>query len=761
MAKKPTVTTIASGYYSRNALNTNFEALRDGFDNTLSLDGSTPNAMGADFDMNGYRVLNAGQIDTDALYLNGVAVRSATDVEFQTTYLTASYTGNGSTVAYSLSANPQSEGNVSVYVDGVYQNKDTFSLSGTTITFSEAPPLNSSIEIVYPSNTDTLNGSVASAIAYNQGGTGAQDRTVKQKLQEFVSVKDFGAVGDGVADDTAAITNAIASQAPLYFGDETYRITSPISQTLTKDVFWEGRGGKIVYDSPSHTEYAIRLSDTTGVDIVINDLTIDGSKQANKILEVLNNTSNATSTNFVANELRVDNCKRLNTAVGGSAISLRGAFEDITFNGGWVRDCELPTGQGTPGSIGISGIDVNWYSDTSYARRVTLNGVLIEKVYSSDLSYTSDQDGFVYFAPNISGGTSGKVESDCVIMGGSRFVNCYGRSIKTQVRNTVVRDSHFQRTEGLSGGVGNTEINAQTGSAVVDACTFSYSNSQQPGSAIGVSTRTGWKSSAMVSNCEVYLESGTTLNKFVLTFPAAVVDPWTRLEVMGNKVFGTVTALVDFQTNATKSHLTVSDNWVEELGVGSTSQRCLIYVSANGSSPYYAYLAVSNNVYAGSNTVYLVRDQIPSVAMDASVSAFGNFGFVNDWNAQVNDPTDPLSGQALAAKITGLEASGNKGYFGMQTKVIGAGATETFNYRAANASLIIMQAENNEDCYALFSASSTTQAISIGSAVALGTTSNPGTGSEFNIWRSGTGEISIEHVGASSRVVSVWVFAPN
>ena len=222
MAKKPTVTTVASGYYGRQALNDNFEALRDAFDNTLSRDGSTPNAMGADFDMNGYRVLNAGQIDTDALYLNGIRVAPVGGVEYKTSYLTASYTGNGSTVAYALTADPQSEGNVSVYVDGVYQNKDTFSLSGTTLTFSEAPPLNAAIEIVYPTATDTLNGSTSSAIVYNQGGTNAQDRTVESRLRDFVSVKDFGGVCDGVTNDATALITALGTGKEVIIPETSY-----------------------------------------------------------------------------------------------------------------------------------------------------------------------------------------------------------------------------------------------------------------------------------------------------------------------------------------------------------------------------------------------------------------------------------------------------------------------------------------------------------------------------------------------------------
>lgn len=51
----------------------------------------------------------------------------------------------------------------------------------------------------------------ASTTIYTPAGVSAVTRTVQDRLRDFVSVKDFGAVADGVTDDTAAITAAIAA----------------------------------------------------------------------------------------------------------------------------------------------------------------------------------------------------------------------------------------------------------------------------------------------------------------------------------------------------------------------------------------------------------------------------------------------------------------------------------------------------------------------------------------------------------------------
>ena len=58
------------------------------------------------------------------------------------------FTGDGSDTTFTMGANPLEENNTQVYIDGVYQQKNTYSISGTTLTFSEAPPNSSSVEVV-------------------------------------------------------------------------------------------------------------------------------------------------------------------------------------------------------------------------------------------------------------------------------------------------------------------------------------------------------------------------------------------------------------------------------------------------------------------------------------------------------------------------------------------------------------------------------------------------------------------------------------
>lgn len=66
------------------------------------------------------------------------------------------FTGNGTDTDYTLSVAPASINFVDVYVSGAYQNKDTFSLVGTTLSFSEAPANTDEIEVIIISNVSLV-----------------------------------------------------------------------------------------------------------------------------------------------------------------------------------------------------------------------------------------------------------------------------------------------------------------------------------------------------------------------------------------------------------------------------------------------------------------------------------------------------------------------------------------------------------------------------------------------------------------------------
>jgi hypothetical protein len=78
----------------------------------------------------------------------------------------------------------------------------------------------------------------AADVVYVPVGVGVPDSNVQDKLEGFLNLKsDFGAVGDGVADDTNAFTLAMASNRTVYVPAGNYRMTGSVTiptSTFTK-----------------------------------------------------------------------------------------------------------------------------------------------------------------------------------------------------------------------------------------------------------------------------------------------------------------------------------------------------------------------------------------------------------------------------------------------------------------------------------------------------------------------------------------------
>ena len=172
-------------------------------------------------------------------------------------------TGDGSDTTLTLSIDPISENNVQVYIDGVYQNKDTFSVSGTTLTFSEAPPNGSKVEAMTLTQTDI---NTATLLTDADGDTKVQveESSDEDKIRfdtggtERVIIDSTG-VGIGTSSPTGKLeiaatgTNAAPHIKLVESGD-----------TREFNIYNDGSGN-------GHLVLADSDDDTSDTEIVLND----------------------------------------------------------------------------------------------------------------------------------------------------------------------------------------------------------------------------------------------------------------------------------------------------------------------------------------------------------------------------------------------------------------------------------------------------------------------------------------------------------
>jgi parallel beta-helix repeat protein len=88
----------------------------------------------------------------------------------------------------------------------------------------------------------------SSLVGYVQTGTGAVATTVQARLRQSLSVKDFGATGDGSTDDTTAIQNALnaGTGRSVYFPAGTYRISTTLVVKTKTTLIGEGMNKSII-----------------------------------------------------------------------------------------------------------------------------------------------------------------------------------------------------------------------------------------------------------------------------------------------------------------------------------------------------------------------------------------------------------------------------------------------------------------------------------------------------------------------------------
>lgn len=312
-------------------------------------------------------------------------------------------------------------------------------------------------------------------VTVTANGAGKIARTQRDKNKDTVSVKDFGAIGDGVTDDTAALQLALNSGASLHWGNnnDVYLIKSTLGQTASNSVHWASNGATIKLDSLTQQLAMIDIN-ANGHDINIDSrLNIDANKKA--LIGFRATNSSATASDVLINNIFVTRCYRHSVVLGGGGdgILIKGNFNSIVLNDPKVKDIGMAMGAGVSGFEGVTGITIERnFNASQKARQVRIVNPHIEEVYSDDLTYNMDQDGIRVFTTSENN-TVLPSDTDVVIQN-PYFKNCLGRSIKSQVEFTKVISPHFVRDRGWVGGVGAFEVDFQRGGGSISDVTVLY-----------------------------------------------------------------------------------------------------------------------------------------------------------------------------------------------------------------------------------------------------------------------------------------------
>ena len=146
--------------------------------------------------------------DKCELRLNAAALNDAVVGNNTTEMLLNQFTGDGSTTAFTLSNSPD-ENLTNVFLSGVYQSKSNYSISGSSLTFSTAPPNGLPIEVMVAKSVE-----ISIATPADDSVTTAKiadDAVTSDKLSNALSTKIAGIETSADVTDTANVVAALSA----------------------------------------------------------------------------------------------------------------------------------------------------------------------------------------------------------------------------------------------------------------------------------------------------------------------------------------------------------------------------------------------------------------------------------------------------------------------------------------------------------------------------------------------------------------------
>jgi len=474
--------------------------------------------------------------------------------------------------------------------------------------------------------TSNITFAVDGPVTYTPAGTGAVERSVKSKLDETVSVTDFGAVGNGSTDDTTQGQLLIDGGNGKYIFPAGTFIIDTLAFPASANIVLRGQGKGITTLKHKAGSTSSMLTSASRVSrIEIKDMTIDG------------NRGNVTDRSVYPVEFTVDNIHIHDVEFTGS---VKGALR-ITDLTGWgiVTGCDFEDGANHSGVLNEDTLYVHvTQSAANESLFIAYNNRLIGQTPTSAAEAPA---GIVINADDTTISTVNQKAIiyknylrylGCDIAGNiSSPIHCYRNSDNSIIEGNIIEDScntpiRWQKSNNfkIHHNIvdGETQYSASNGGAI--KCSGRSTVTQDNTAEISFNVVKGMASAAYGIEME-YSSSGE----------------FSDLRVFGNDI---ETCLGGIRTSRVNGSIDISKNKLRDI----TSAKCIL-VEALGGTSFNNSININDNKFFDCDERPIFLND--GVTTDAYVTCKDNYMF------QVGTTS---GGSAISIKnITHLNKSGN------------------------------------------------------------------------------------------------------